>query len=129
MVFQSNHSSQKESVSTVVRESSTNKNIRNHQWNFSQANLHIITLGNPQKECRHFGICKIDAWENKIRALYKNQCLAHLFINNRQMTSLKGIFLHNTLIFEAYNLYFNPYFLVEASYCLEGIRDTKGNIT
>lgn len=73
--------------------------------------LHV-TLGNPHKACRHFGICHIALWRGV--PLGPRQCLAQ--VENFQPIEAGWLFrfIRSTLTTELILQHFTPYFRVEA---------------
>ncbi len=73
--------------------------------------LHI-TLGNPHKACRHFGICHIALWRGV--PLGPRQCLAQV----ERLQPIEGgwlfRFIRPALTTELVLQHFTPYFRVEA---------------
>lgn len=71
-----------------------------------------ITLGNPRKACRHFGICHIALWKDI--PLGPRQCLAQVEGLQSGEEGMPFRFLRSSLTTELILQHFTPYFRVEA---------------
>jgi hypothetical protein len=87
---------------------------------YAQTHL-IITLGNPKQQCRHFGICKAEVYDNwpALPEYYQpeKQCLAQICDIDYAENKALFVFLLEAMHSKVRRDYFTPHFFVQNRYC------------
>jgi len=126
MVSQSDRYSWKDGPSTPEQSGEKVQGKLPELQEYISTGLYVITLGNPQKACRYFGICKIDKWEDGMEVNFSSQCLAEFATKSKPANYVRGVFIKKVLSEEIRSTYFKKEFIVEAPYLFDRLPNGKG---
>lgn len=128
MVFQTDNSSWEDRPSASGQVGNSTQDEFTGSQEYTSAGLYVVTLGNPRKACRHFGICKIDEWENGVKIDLSRQCLAKFFLESQPASHLRGVFLKEALSDEVHLIHFRKEFVVQAPYLFDRLKAGNGSL-